>query len=202
MRLRCRAIGWICLVLLGSSTIALGASPEAVRGEHAMVASRSMLASQVGAEVMRGGGNAIDGAVATAFALAVTYPAAGNIGGGGFMVIRLADGKVVTNDHREKAPAAAQRDMYLDKNGNVVQGLSTDSHLAVGVPGSVDGLLDVLSRYGTLPRQKVIAPAIKLARDGQCQGIPQSRRFAVPGRRPVPATGTRQDPGADLGERA
>jgi gamma-glutamyltranspeptidase/glutathione hydrolase len=131
-----------------------------------MVASRSALASQVGADIMRDGGNAIDAAVATGFALAVTYPAAGNLGGGGFMVIRLADGRVVTNDHRERAPAAAQRDMYLDASGNVVRGLSTDSHLASGVPGSVAGMLDVLEKYGTLPRKTILAPAIRLAKHG------------------------------------
>jgi gamma-glutamyltranspeptidase / glutathione hydrolase len=175
--LRRGVIGWICLVLMGTAPAAVGASPEAVRGEHGMVASRSMLASQVGADIMRGGGNAIDATVATAFALAVTYPAAGNLGGGGFMLIRLADGRVVSNDHREKAPAAAQRDMYLDKDGNVVPGLSTNSHLAVGVPGSVAGLLDALARYGTLSRQKVIAPAIKLAKDGYVLNYDLAREF-------------------------
>jgi gamma-glutamyltranspeptidase / glutathione hydrolase len=175
--LRRGVIGWVCLILIGATPAVLGASPEAVRGEHGMVASRSMLASQVGADIMRGGGNAIDATVATAFALAVTYPAAGNLGGGGFMLIRLADGRVVSNDHREKAPAGAQRDMYLDKDGNVVPGLSTDSHLAAGVPGSVDGLLDVLARYGTLSRQRVLAPAIKLAKDGFVLNYDLARDF-------------------------
>ncbi len=142
------------------------ASPEAVHGRHGMVASRSAIASQVGADIMRAGGNAIDAAVATGFALAVTYPPAGNIGGGGLMVIRLSDGRVATNDHRERAPAKAQRDMYLDASGNVVPGLSTKTHLASGVPGSVAGMLDVLEKYGTLPRKEIIAPAIRLAKDG------------------------------------
>jgi gamma-glutamyltranspeptidase / glutathione hydrolase len=146
--------------------VAFAASPEAVHGTHGMVASRSAIASEVGAQIMREGGNAIDAAVATGFALAVTYPDAGNLGGGGFMVIRLSDGRVVTNDHRERAPAAATRDMYLDASGNVVPGLSTASHLAAGVPGSVAGMLDVLEKYGTLPRKKVLAPAIALAKDG------------------------------------
>jgi gamma-glutamyltranspeptidase/glutathione hydrolase len=131
-----------------------------------MVASRSAIASEVGADIMRDGGNAIDAAVATGFALAVVYPDAGNLGGGGFMVIRLSDGRVVTNDHRERAPAAATRDMYLDANGNVVPGLSTASHLAAGVPGSVAGMLDVLEKYGTLPRKKILAPAIRFAKEG------------------------------------
>ena len=116
--------------------------------------------------MLRLGGNAIDAAVAMGFALAVTYPSAGNLGGGGFMVIRLAGGELVANDHREKAPMKAHRDMFLDEGGEVVDGLSTASHLAVGVPGSVDGLLGVLERHGTLSRQEVIAPALALARDG------------------------------------
>src|SRR5215470_2635423 len=103
------ARGWaIALVIVCTAQFTFAASPAPVRGQHGMVASRSALASEAGAGIMRAGGNAIDAAVATGFALAVTYPAAGNIGGGGFMVIRLADGRVVTNDHRERAPALAQ----------------------------------------------------------------------------------------------
>lgn len=131
-----------------------------------MVASRSTWASQVGADILAAGGNAVDAAVAVGFALAVTYPSAGNLGGGGFMVIHMADGTVDSNDHRERAPLAATRDMYLDEQGNVVDGLSTASHLAVGVPGTVDGLLAVLEKYGTLSRAAVIAPAIRLAAGG------------------------------------
>ena len=116
--------------------------------------------------MLRKGGNAIDAAVAVGFALAVVHPSAGNLGGGGFMVIRLANGELLANDHREKAPLKAHRDMYLDENGEVVEGLSTASHLAVGVPGSVDGLLGILARYGTASRKQVIAPAIALAREG------------------------------------
>ena len=131
-----------------------------------MVASRSALASEVGANVLRRGGNAIDAAVATGFALAVTYPSAGNLGGGGFMVMRLEDGTLAANDHRERAPAAAGPDMFLDDDGNVVVGLSTESHLASGVPGTVAGLLDVHERYGKLSRTDVMDPAIALAREG------------------------------------
>jgi gamma-glutamyltranspeptidase/glutathione hydrolase len=145
---------------------AYAAGPPPVRGEHGVVASRTKLASQVGIDIMRKGGNAIDAAVATGFALAVTWPSAGNIGGGGFMVIRLADGTVVTNDHREVAPAAATRTMYQDEQGEVIDGLSTDSHLAAGVPGTVDGLLSVLERHGTKSRKEVLVPAIRLAREG------------------------------------
>ena len=135
-------------------------------GERGAVASRSPLASEVGLEMLKRGGNAVDAAVAVGFALAVTHPSAGNIGGGGFMVMRFADGGVAVNDHREVAPQRATRDMYLDGNGNVVEGLSTASHLAVGVPGTVDGLLAVLERHGTLSRADVIAPAIRLAEEG------------------------------------
>jgi gamma-glutamyltranspeptidase / glutathione hydrolase len=155
-------------LLLGMLLPALlaAASPVPAVGSEGMVSSRSVLASEVGAEIMRGGGNAIDAAVATGFALAVTYPSAGNLGGGGFLVMRLADGSVVTNDHREAAPAAAHRDMFLDADGEVQTDLSLHSHLAAGVPGTVDGLLAALERQGTLSRREVLAPAIRLARDG------------------------------------
>ncbi len=143
-----------------------------------MVASRSVWASQVGADVLAQGGNAVDAAVAVGFALAVTYPSAGNLGGGGFMVIHLADGTVVTNDHREKAPLAAHRDMYLDGDGNVAAGLSTASHLAVGVPGTVAGLLDIHERYGVLTRADVIQPAIDLAKQGIVLDRDLARQFA------------------------
>lgn len=157
------------LILLGSawlSPLSFAASPEATYADNGLVTSRSTLASQVGVDIMKKGGNAVDASVATAFALAVTYPSAGNIGGGGFAVVRLPNGEVITLDHREKAPASAHRDMFLDENGEVVKGLSTSSHKAAGVPGSVDGLLVLLERYGTMDRKEVIAPAIKLAKDG------------------------------------
>lgn len=159
----------ILLVLVSSQVFSckiFAASPEATHGRNGMVTSRSALASAAGIEIMRNGGNAVDGAVATAFALAVTYPSAGNIGGGGFAVVRLTDGKVVTLDHRETAPISAHRDMYLDEDGNVIEGLSTRSHKATGTPGSVDGLLVLLEKYGTLSRQEVMAPAIRLAKEG------------------------------------
>ncbi len=145
---------------------AAAAAADAVRGKRGMVATRSPAASAVGVDVLRGGGNAVDAAVAVGFALAVTHPSAGNLGGGGFMVIRLANGDVAANDHREMAPSMARRDMYLDDDGDVMPGLSTASHLAVGVPGTVAGLLDVLARYGTLSRREAIAPALRLAREG------------------------------------
>jgi gamma-glutamyltranspeptidase/glutathione hydrolase len=131
-----------------------------------MVASTSAEATRAGLEVLQAGGNAIDAAVAVGFALAVTHPAAGNLGGGGFMVIRLADGRETTIDFREAAPARATRDMFLDSHGTVVPGRSTESPLAAGVPGSVAGLTYALEKYGTLPRQQVLGAAIALARDG------------------------------------
>ena len=124
------------------------------------------LASEIGLEVLREGGNAIDAAVAVQFAIAVVYPRAGNIGGGGFMVIRTADGKAAALDYREKAPLAASRDMYLDEQGDVIDGLSRDGHLAAGVPGAVAGLLEAHSKYGRLSLDKLIQPAIGLAKKG------------------------------------
>ena len=137
-----------------------------VSGSKGVVASNSILASEAGVQMIAEGGNAIDAAVATGFALAVTHPTAGNLGGGGFMVIRLADGSLAANDHREKAPAAATRDMFLDDEGEMIPDLSTYSHLASGVPGTVAGLIDVLDRYGTLSLAQVLAPAIDLAENG------------------------------------
>ncbi|HEV8433354.1 MAG TPA: gamma-glutamyltransferase, partial [Thermoanaerobaculia bacterium] len=124
------------------------------------------IASRVGVEVMKKGGNAVDAAVAVAFALAVTWPAAGNLGGGGFMLIREADGKEEAIDYRETAPAAATRDMYLDASGNVIKGASTDGYKAVGVPGTVAGLALVHKRHGKLPWRELVEPARKLAAEG------------------------------------
>ena len=147
-------------------------SREPVRSKKGMVVSASPIASKVGAEILERGGNAVDAAVAVAFALAVTYPTAGNIGGGGFMVIHDATtGKDVAIDYREKASARAHRDMYLDANGDVIDGLSTNRHLAVAVPGTPAGLLLALDRYGTLDRATVMAPAIELAAEGFTVGF-------------------------------
>ena len=154
------------ILLLCVGSYAQAASPEAVHGTHGMVVSRSRLASEAGIEIMKKGGNAIDAAVATGFALAVTYPSAGNLAGGGFAVVYLKDGRVVTLDHRERAPAAASRNMYLDKDGNVIKGMSRNTRAASGVPGTVDGLLTLLEKYGTRTRQEVMAPAIRLAING------------------------------------
>lgn len=160
------------------SAAAYAANPSPVIGHQGVVASRSMLASEVGVEIMRQGGNAVDAAVAVGFALSVTYPSAGNLGGGGFMVLHLEDGKTYALDFRETAPAAARTDMYLDQKGDVIKGLSTRGHLSSGVPGSVAGLLDVLERFGNLDRKKVIEPAIRLARDGFVLPLDLAEQFS------------------------
>jgi len=136
-----------------------------VVAKHAMVVSDAPIASGVGAEIMRRGGNAVDAAVATAFALAVAYPEAGNIGGGGFMVIHLANGRNAAIDFREMAPLAATRDMYVGPDGKTTD-QSTVGPLASGVPGSVAGLTAALERYGTMSLARVMAPAIRLAEQG------------------------------------
>jgi gamma-glutamyltranspeptidase / glutathione hydrolase len=151
-----------CLV----SHAAHAASQAPVAAENGMVVTAQHLATRVGVDVLKDGGNAVDAAVAVGYALAVVYPAAGNLGGGGFMTIQLADGRKTFLDFREKAPLAATANMYLDKDGNVVKGLSTTGQLAVGVPGTVSGLEYALAKYGTMKRAVVIAPAIKYAQDG------------------------------------
>ncbi len=139
---------------------------QAVRGAHAMVATDEALGSQVGADIMKRGGNAVDAAVAVAFALAVVEPAAGNIGGGGFMLIRLAGGKTTFFDYREVAPGKAARDMYIGKDGKLDEEASIIGYKSVAVPGTVAGLELVLKNYGTMKLADVMAPAIRLAEDG------------------------------------
>ena len=130
-----------------------------------MVASNSRLASEAGTEILRAGGNAVDAAVAVGFALTVSLPEAGNIGGGGYMVIRMADGRTAAIDYREVAPAAALRDMYIDSSGTLTKS-GVVGRAASGVPGSVAGLTAALARYGTMPLDKVMAPAIRMATEG------------------------------------
>jgi gamma-glutamyltranspeptidase/glutathione hydrolase len=137
-----------------------------VAAENGMVVAAQHLASQVGVDVLKSGGNAVDAAVAVGYMLAVVYPAAGNIGGGGFMTIELADGRKTFLDFREKAPLAATANMYLDEKGNVIPGLSTKGYLAVGVPGTVSGMELALSKYGTMKRATIMAPAIHYAENG------------------------------------
>lgn len=156
------------IVAIGVTASAPGyaASVAPVAAENGMVVSAQHLATQVGIEVLKRGGNAVDAAVAVGYALAVAYPAAGNLGGGGFMTIQLADGRKTFLDFRETAPKGATANMYLDKDGNVIPGLSTKGHLAVGVPGSVAGMEYAREKYGTMKRADVIAPALQLAEDG------------------------------------
>src|SRR5215204_2092091 len=143
------------------------ASRDPVRASHGMVASTNEVASRVGVDIMKRGGNAIDAAIAVAFALAVTHPAAGNLGGGGFMMIRLKNGKTTAIDYREMAPAAATRDIYLDSTGNLIKGEggSLVGYRAAGVPGTVRGMELALKKYGSgkISWSQLIEPAHKLA---------------------------------------
>jgi gamma-glutamyltranspeptidase / glutathione hydrolase len=157
----------VALAVLVMSGLPLSAAPlRPTHAAHAMVASRHELASNAGVDVMKQGGNAVDAAVAVGFALAVVHPQAGNLGGGGFMLFRTADGSARFIDYREKAPAAATADMYLDARGEMAAGASLVGYKAVGVPGSVAGMVYAEKKYGRLSLDKVMAPAIKLARDG------------------------------------
>ncbi len=141
------------------------AGERAAFSDRFMIASNQVLASNAGSEIVNAGGNAVDAAVAVGFALAVAYPVAGNIGGGGFMVIRMADGRAATIDYREVAPLAASRNMYLDAAGNPTNE-SIIGYKASGVPGAVAGMAEALSKYGTMSLAQVMAPAIRMARDG------------------------------------
>ena len=133
---------------------------------RAMVVSVHQLASRAGVQMMKAGGNAVDAAVAVGFALAVVHPQAGNLGGGGFMLVRLAGGTTRFIDYREKAPAAATANMYLDAQGNVIADASTIGYRAIGVPGSVAGMVYAEKKYGKLSLARVMAPAIQLAEEG------------------------------------
>lgn len=159
-----------CAALLSSCGGDSAPAPKAPRygvmADTAMVVTAHPEATRIGLDVLRSGGNAVDAAVAVQFALCVSFPYAGNIGGGGFMVLRMADGQATTLDFREKAPAAASRDMYLDSAGNVVPRLSSRGHLSAGVPGSVDGMVRAHAQYGTLPWARLVQPAIDLAEGG------------------------------------
>ena len=134
--------------------------------ENAMVVSARIEASKIGAKIMKQGGNAFDAMIATELALAVSYPQAGNIGGGGFMVFRKANGEIGSLDYREKAPLEASKDMYLDATGNVIEGKSTATAFSIGIPGTIAGLFAVHERFGTLPMSELIQPVIELAENG------------------------------------
>ncbi|MGH8821226.1 MAG: gamma-glutamyltransferase, partial [Rhodoferax sp.] len=157
-------------VLLGAwgfcTPLAHALAPPPAYAEHGMVVTAQHLASEVGLRILKEGGNAIDAAVAVGYALAVVDPCCGNIGGGGFMTLHLADGRNIFINFRERAPLKATRDMYLDAAGNVVPGRSTRGYLAVGVPGTVLGLDTALKQYGTMTRKQVMEPAIALAEHG------------------------------------
>jgi gamma-glutamyltranspeptidase/glutathione hydrolase len=153
-------------LLLAPCLVARAAAPLELESDKGMVVTAQHLASDVGAAVLRQGGNAIDAAVAVGYALAVTHPCCGNLGGGGFMTIHFADGKNTFINFRERAPLAAGADMFLDAQGKVVSNRSLEGYLAVGVPGTVMGLEMAREKYGTLPRAALMAPAIKLAAEG------------------------------------
>ncbi|MGZ2410624.1 gamma-glutamyltranspeptidase / glutathione hydrolase [Sphingomonas sp. F9_3S_D5_B_2] len=168
--MKARRSGWIAAALATLTSAwapaAKTAAPTPVGSEHGMVVSANRLASKAGIEALKSGGNAVDAAVAVAYALAVTFPEAGNLGGGGFMTIRFHDGRTAFIDFRETAPAAATATMYLDANGNPVPERSRRGYLAAGVPGTVSGLELARTRFGTKPRAALMASAIHLARDG------------------------------------
>ena len=163
MRLRMLCATFFVAINLPS---AFAATQAPVLAQHGMVVTSQHLATDVGVDILKQGGNAIDAAVAVGYALAVTNPCCGNIGGGGFATLHLKDGRDVFLNFREKAPLAATANMYLDADGNIIKDASLKGYLAVGVPGTVMGLDTLLAKYGTLPRDKVMAPAIKLAEEG------------------------------------
>jgi gamma-glutamyltranspeptidase/glutathione hydrolase len=169
----------LILLLMAAAMIygtpVVAASTEPVHAAHGIVVSVHELASKAGVEIMQAGGNAVDAAVATGFALAVVHSPAGNIGGGGFMLMRMADGKVHFLDYREKAPAAATADMFLDAQGNVIEDASVVGYKAIGVPGSVAGLVYAEQKYGRLTLKKVMGPAIRLAREGYALSWAEAR---------------------------
>ena len=178
MRFRHKSLILLMMAVVAiCGTPSVGASTEPEHAQHGMVVSVHELASRAGVEIMQAGGNAIDAAVATGFALAVVHPPAGNLGGGGFMLVRMADGKVHFLDYREKAPAAATADMYLDAQGNVVEDASVIGYKAIGVPGSVAGMVYAEQKYGKLTLKQVIAPAIRLAREGYALTWGEARDF-------------------------
>jgi gamma-glutamyltranspeptidase/glutathione hydrolase len=167
MRFKRKQLMMLLLAALLPNSASLVAAPmRPAHATHAMVVSVHELASRAGLEIMQAGGNAVDAAVATGIALAVLHPQAGNLGGGGFMLVRLADGRTHFVDFREKAPAAATANMYLDAQGNVIENASLIGYKSIGVPGSVAGLVYAEKTFGKMTLGQVMAPAIKLARDG------------------------------------
>ena len=156
----------LAFAVLGCKSNEKTVEPTGLVTSKAMVVSAREEASQIGVEIMKKGGNAFDAMVATELALAVSHPQAGNIGGGGFMVFRKANGETGALDYREKAPLAATKDMYLDKNGNVIEGKSTETVMASGIPGTIAGIFKVHEKYGSLPMSEILKPVIALAERG------------------------------------
>lgn len=172
-----RFVGAFAIVLFIASCSNNSEQQMGLVTENAMVVSARKEASAIGADLMKKGGNAFDAMVATEMALAVTFPFAGNLAGGGFMVYRLANGDVGSIDYREKAPLQASEDMYLDEEGNVIPGMSTTGAMAIGVPGTVDGILQVHEKFGTLPLEEILSPVIALAKKGFVVTEKQEKRL-------------------------
>ncbi|MDT8070508.1 MAG: gamma-glutamyltransferase [Terriglobia bacterium] len=173
--------GLLLVLLLTIFSLTLFAAPaRPVHGQHAMVTAVQKDATEAGIEVMHAGGNAVDAAVAVGFALAVTHPEAGNLGGGGFLLVRFANGDVRFLDYREKAPAAATENMYLDEHGNVIPNMSLVGYKASGVPGSVAGMVYAEKKWGKLGLQRVMQPAIRLAREGFVLSYSDAQSFRDP----------------------
>jgi gamma-glutamyltranspeptidase/glutathione hydrolase len=168
----------LVILLLLSNCKENPAAPTGLVTEKAMVVSAREEASKIGSDLMKNGGNAFDAMVATEMALVVAYPFAGNLGGGGFMVYRMANGEVGGLDYREKAPLSAHKDMYLDSLGNVIPGKSTQGATAIGVPGTVAGIIEVHKKFGSLPLKDILAPVIALAERGVVVTENQEKRLA------------------------
>jgi gamma-glutamyltranspeptidase/glutathione hydrolase len=177
MRFRHKSLILLLMAAMVALQLPCTGSTEPVHAQHGIVVSIHELASSAGVEMMRAGGNAVDAAVATGFALAVVHPAAGNLGGGGFMLVRMAGGKTHFLDYREMAPAAATRDMYLDAQGNVIADASEIGYKAIGVPGSVAGMVYAEQKYGKLTLKQVMTPAIRIAREGYALTWGEARDF-------------------------
>ncbi len=167
----------LLILLMGHPLLIQAQNKKGAIGKNGMVVTAHPDATKIGVDILKKGGNAYDAAAAVQFALAVCYPVAGNLGGGGFMVYRQYDGTVGALDYREKAPARAHRDMYLDKSGKVIKNLSRNGHLSAGVPGSVDAMVKMHKRFGKLPFKDVIQPSIDLAKRGVVLTAREARSF-------------------------
>ena len=174
--MKMRLLYYLLFLLFLSSCINKGKN-EGLIAKNGMVVSAREEASKIGVEILKLGGNAFDAMIATDLALAVSYQSAGNIGGGGFMVYRMANGETGALDYREKAPLTAFKDMYLDDNGNIIKGMSLAGGMAVGVPGTIAGIFEVHKKFGSLPIEQLFQPAIDLANDGIIVTKKQSNRI-------------------------